>query len=631
MSFKKDYINFVLHTVTKHLQKNSSHYQQSICEILNKTIRTEDLSGITFLVGKTAGLEILFKYILYISDKIDKSQISISNLKDNFDYDVRNLIRIADNINSFITNRPQQSISTPIQEVYENPEELIETIKIEAAENEILPENSESVIFETDIQHEEPIHDVELTLIENRETVAETKDPYDLSEITKVAGIQDESPAEEITTDFGEVEDKIEQELADQNITGSISKKEDVSFDELVKEFEEIESSRKLLKEKEAVDEETSISRQVSKNQTEIEEGTEQTAEIPSETVTNEIQHLPEIEFEIRQRANLTTERSETVTDEVYDKFETRFLEDVKILEILFEYIRKVHKEGMRDKHSEKTLQTLTQISEITTELNNLSRQLSFDFTADIFLVINLFYTKAISSPNIITSDKLSLMNAALQLANSLVKGEESVDNEDNRRLADEIVFIKGELEQYQEQPSSVLSEEDEVTCEKNEQSQEAVQEEKVMSVKNSAEEKTEPDYEPVTEKKKPLPSEAEFRMNYYVEELERNFRHLNELKGQYGKFDAFEEIDMLNNSLRRLALTSAEIRQNEISKLAEVTYNFLKFLQDFSIDPLDPEIEQILKYVIFNFKMLLKGKKTRDYDLLVEHLNNPIKIFSDS
>jgi ribonuclease HIII len=45
----------------------------------------------------------------------------------------------------------------------------------------------------------------------------------------------------------------------------------------------------------------------------------------------------------------------------------------------------------------------------------------------------------------------------------------------------------------------------------------------------------------------------------------------------------------------------------------------------------LDAEIQQIIKYIIFTFKMILTNKKPDDFNILVRHLNNPVKIFTDS
>src|SRR3972149_10972034 len=106
MKFKKDYINYLLY---KTIYGSNGNFKNNIQlqNIANKIIAVEDEVKMTFLVGKTAGLEPLFKYLLYISDKIDKTQISIFNLKDNFEYDLKNLTRICKSIIESGLHKPE--------------------------------------------------------------------------------------------------------------------------------------------------------------------------------------------------------------------------------------------------------------------------------------------------------------------------------------------------------------------------------------------------------------------------------------------------------------------------------------------------------------------------------------------
>src|SRR5216110_218836 len=100
MTFKKDYINYVLYTVVNTSTEELT-FDIRMKRLAEKIASIDDVVKITYMLGKTAGLEFLFKYILYISDKIDKSQITIFNLKDNFDYDIKNLTRICAAIQNY--------------------------------------------------------------------------------------------------------------------------------------------------------------------------------------------------------------------------------------------------------------------------------------------------------------------------------------------------------------------------------------------------------------------------------------------------------------------------------------------------------------------------------------------------
>jgi len=47
-------------------------------------------------------------------------------------------------------------------------------------------------------------------------------------------------------------------------------------------------------------------------------------------------------------------------------------------------------------------------------------------------------------------------------------------------------------------------------------------------------------------------------------------------------------------------------------------------------MDPLDAEIKEIFKYIIYNFKLIYLDKPTKDIDVFISYLNDPIKIFAD-
>jgi hypothetical protein len=119
--------------------------------------------------------------------------------------------------------------------------------------------------------------------------------------------------------------------------------------------------------------------------------------------------------------------------------------------------------------------------------------------------------------------------------------------------------------------------------------------------------------------------------LKYLVKEFEKSFMSITEIKGEYSKFDAIEKISELNNSLRLIAKISSIVRLRDVLKLAEVTYVFLKYVKDYRMDLMEPEIKQIVKYIIFTFKMLLTNRKPEDFNVLVQHLNNPVRIFTDS
>jgi hypothetical protein len=121
------------------------------------------------------------------------------------------------------------------------------------------------------------------------------------------------------------------------------------------------------------------------------------------------------------------------------------------------------------------------------------------------------------------------------------------------------------------------------------------------------------------------------FKMRWLIKDFEKVFLSLTQITGEFSKFEALEKSDELNNCLRLIAKLALSIKASDVCKLAEVTYVFLKYLKDYRMDLLDPEIQQIVKYIVFTFKMLLTDRRPEDFDVLVQYLNNPVKIFTDT
>ncbi|MCX7877059.1 MAG: hypothetical protein N2510_00290 [Ignavibacteria bacterium] len=522
MSFKKDYINYLLHRLINSAE-NNLHNNQRVRNIAEKIISANDIVKITFLVGKTAGMEMLFKYLLYISDKIDKSQISIFNLKENFQYDLKNLEKIFSDISEYEAKTEDEIIKI------DESNDLAET-----PETEITVEEKEPDVIQIteDIYEEEerdPLgNDESLTLIENRDYTSEVF---------------------------------------------------------------ELDS-----------------------------EGSEENLSEETEKVTSE-QHekLPDLEIEIRKTVLQDDGvKEETVTNEAYNRFETRFFEDVKILEKLFSSVERDCNSENKDRI--KCLQSLTEIIGITSELSGLARQLSFDLIADIFHTMNMYFTKAISDPGVISSDRLKLFDSSLALVNSLIKNEDYLNYD---YVIDKIERLKSEISSEEaEEVTKYVTEDDADGIKESGEKEET----EVYESEEYISSDTKDISKSISEKQDPV----NFKLRYLIKEFERIFKDISELSKEYDKYEAIERSAELNQVLRLIARIASSARMDDVLRLAEVTYVFLKYVRDYRMNLLETEIQQIIKYIIFTFKMLLTNRKPEDFNVLVQHLNNPVKIFTE-
>lgn len=643
MAFKKDYINYLLYTVV-----NSSQYEFTenyrLRKLVDSITAIDDVMKITYLIGKTAGLESLFKYLLYISDKIDKSQVTIFNLKDNFEYDKINIAKICRKISEYQSESVQdaiQNISEEKAEIAESREgtgydKVTEDEPDEQDKGEMTAESNITEIDSLEGQGEEPDNEEGsgLTLIENVESYTGEAEVFELDSISESV----ENSGEEIT------KESIEDPEIEINRKKETTEEDNLAGDEESGSYETDTIDKEILSSD--ADEPESIENETD----EIEEAGEVENERVFDTETDD---LPDIEIEVHKPLGAAKDeelvKEEAITNEAYYTFETKFFEEVKILEKLLATVDRDCRTDQAGKLSEKCLQSLTEIIGITSELSNLSRQLSFDLIADIFFTKNMYFTKAISQPEILTGERIKLLDSSLALVNSLIKGEDYLNYD---TIVDKIENLKREITKSPEAKPEMIAHKneqevnsEEIPYEEHEKEQiaESIEDtqtgiaseekEKISEEKNIVK-PARVGRQAITERpalKQNQIESANFKLKYLIKEFEKSFTAIADLKGEYSKFDAIEKISELNNALRLIAKIAASIKLPDVLKLAEVTYVFLKYVKDYRMDLQEPEIKQIVKYIIFTFKMLLTNRKPEDFNLLVQHLNNPVKIFADS
>ena len=410
LSFKNNYLGYTLTSLLEAEPFNLQEYFY-VRKILEHIIKSDNIIKTIFLVGKTEGLEQLFKYLIYISDKIDKSHVSIFNFKDNFDYDVSNLKKICEKIkkvskistHEIAVTRLEEDVPGSIEPAAESSlsgkaEELEESkIQVDLEDimrEEILEERHEEA--EKELHGKEQIEeDSTLTLIENKEDASDDKEVFELSEISDSIDYIENNPDEDYegTNTLEEQEGVLEQANPAANDTELT---DSTSSDEILKEKDEVEEAleTKALQDERIIDREHIQSDSAEASKPYKESKTDQ--EVPVE-----ISSFSESENQ---------SRDEAVANEVYYKFENRFFEDIKILEKLFDYVDRDIKSRKSVKLSEGSLKHYTEIIEISSELANLTRQLAFDLIADIFMTINLFFTKVINKPLLVTPLRIKLL-----------------------------------------------------------------------------------------------------------------------------------------------------------------------------------------------------------------------------
>ncbi|MBE2227582.1 MAG: hypothetical protein IAE93_09580, partial [Ignavibacteria bacterium] len=302
MTFKKDYINYLLYTV---VNSPGSEFKENyrLSKLVDSIIAIDDVMKVTFIVGKTAGLDLLFKYLLYISDKIDKSQVTIFNLKDNFDYDRINIAKICAKIDLYKSENVQEAIKEITEEDKAKTEDpLIEktgdkkdTIKIDITDEGNVP-NLIEMDGEAVTAAEEDESESGLTLIENTESYTGEAEVFELESLSE--SVENSDKLSELNNSAAE------EEISGTENTDVINADEEAG----VISTEEIKETEEIIAEIEAEN------------------------EINDDTTAAE-DELPEIEIEVHKPKGTSPEdehvKEEAITNEAYYTFESRFFEEV--------------------------------------------------------------------------------------------------------------------------------------------------------------------------------------------------------------------------------------------------------------------------------------------------------------
>ena len=110
--------------------------------------------------------------------------------------------------------------------------------------------------------------------------------------------------------------------------------------------------------------------------------------------------------------------------------------------------------------------------------------------------------------------------------------------------------------------------------------------------------------------------------------DIETVFKSLEDIKGKFQAYEALRRLSHTFAHLKELVSVANMLEMRKLSQLAEASYIFIKFIQNYRMNPFESDITEVFKYIIYNFKLIFLDKPTKDIDLLISYLNDPVKIF---
>jgi len=252
-----------------------------------------------------------------------------------------------------------------------------------------------------------------------------------------------------------------------------------------------------------------------------------------------------------------------------------------------------------KDKDDEKRKEIINRIISLSGQLEVSSRKMSLEIISNIYQTMTLSFEKIAEGKYDLSESTLNLFKNGLSLVLSLIKGDDYFGYKD---ILKSIENIRGALIEEKEKREKYLM-----------RLQEKLEQENITNEKY-----------PDDKQKQKLALLIQL-----IKDNETKFNDLEKITGEYQIYEALRSLSGNLTNLKEIVKISRDLGMNRLIKLTEASYIFLKFLQNYRINPSTTEIKEIFRYIIYNLKSLAMGKEPDDVDLFISYLSDPVKIFS--
>ena len=238
-------------------------------------------------------------------------------------------------------------------------------------------------------------------------------------------------------------------------------------------------------------------------------------------------------------------------------------------------------------------------IIEKSTYLENISREMSLEIISNIYQTITFSFEKISDGKYDLSEGTLNLFKKGLSLVNSLIKGDDYFGYKDILKsienIRNSLIEEKEKRKLYERQQKEKL----EIEKQLLQKYPDDLQKRKIKQIKQ------------------------------LIKDTEINLNSLDKISGEYQMYEALRSLSVNLSNLKEIVILSKELNIRKLGQLSEASYIFIKFLQNYRINPVSGETKEIFGYIIYNMKSVILNKQTEDIDEFISYLNDPVKIFS--
>jgi len=595
---KTDYLKFVFHKakidLTRYNISNSD--KELIDKLFGKLICSDNLLRDLFILSHVKELKSIGKYFIFILKKIEDNVINFENLSQNIDTDTEYL---GSELLNYLSNPKLrkglefsyiEDVNTIPEdnffEEYEKSEEEIITEGIysrnkENSETEEEPEVSTFKknyleLIQSETEEEEVVYELPKTSNEKLEESvyelpAEKVQNTDTPDTELTASSEEQNTSKEETILEG-TEDIIQDKISEPDgIQHKIT-------DETLFENTEVSDDREESKTEETQGQKIQLSEEIREELNLFEKEQKDIDEVENE--------LPELEETELQPTNAAFVEYETEINEKNNQLD-------KELDIMI-YLVNANPGDEEERNS-----IIRNIIDISVHLENISRKMSLEIISNIYQTMTLSFEKISDGKYDMAESTLNLFKKGLSLVLSLIKGDDYFGYKD---ILKSIENIRNALIEEKEKRKLYL---------------------KQLKEKQELENQLHQKYPDDTQKVKLG------MIKQLVKDAETKLYSIDKITGEYQTYEALRSLSGSLNNFKEIVMLSKELDLKKMVQLSEASYIFIKFLQNYRINPVTIETKEIFGYIIYNLKSLVMGREAEDIDVFISYLNDPVRIYS--
>ncbi len=614
---RTDYIRFLLHRARTDLSRYNVTGSDSemINRLFDRILRSKNLLKDLYVLSNIPEFKNLGKHLVYVLKKLEDGVIGFGNVAQNVKNDKEYLE--SEILNLLSNPQLRKTVEVSTEEV-----ETIQRNDSEKAEPDFTiahPEASAEEDFKTEEKTETEEEDFKKNYLELIYSESKEEDfVYEIPKLENAESNHGEETAEVADGDSFENEAfSIPEEIQgdsneNQSEDGEAAKTEETfettETTEVTETFETTESTVENIPEEipadEAEEEFGNVRRDPVEELAEEQETDKELIEIYDGkdriTLSREIQDDLETYVEEEE---IEDDPEEAITEEppanaMFLEFEEHIIGKNEELKEGFEKMINFSTNKPDDNERDGAI---LKIMAVSSELELHSQKMSLEIISNVYNTITLSFEKISEGKYDLSESTLKLFGRGLSLVESLIKGDDYFGYKDILKSIENI--------------RSALLEDKKKREEYARRTEERKQAEKELSQSFANE----------GQKEKFL------QLRDLIKDTEVKLKHLDRISGEYQIYEALRSISIPLNNFKEIVKIARELDRSKLVKLSEGSYVFIKFLQNYRINPVSSETKEIFDYIVFNLKSLAMGKESEDLDLFISYLNDPVKIFSNT